>query len=201
MTNLRLFVADDDAVARKALVAMLATKEGFDVVAEAEDEDAAIEKHAQCLPDITLLGVRHPSLKGFNTLHQLRYRHPDAKVIMLSCSRLPQDVVHARQLGACGCLPKGLGRLALCSAIERVSHGHQVWDVVEGTAAPVQILSSREVHVLEGARKGFCNGDIGRALNISEHTVKSHIKNVLRKLHAANRAEAVARGYELNLFK
>jgi len=201
MINIKIIVVDDDALARNALIAMLAAKDGITVVAEADDEETAIEKYAQFLPDITLLNVRPPCLKGFNTLHQLRYRHPDAKIIMLSCSRLPQDVAHARQLGACGCVPRQLGRLTLCSAIERVSQGHQVWDVIDAIAAPAQVLSSREIQVLECARKGFCNGDIGRALNISEHTVKSHIKNVLRKLHAANRAEAVARGYELNLFK
>ena len=74
----------------------------------------------------------------------------------------------------------------------------KVWGI-DGINAPSGDLSSREVCVLNCARRGLGNADIGRALSISEHPVESHIKRILKKLHAANRAEAVSRGHELGL--
>jgi DNA-binding NarL/FixJ family response regulator len=140
-------------------------------------------------------------MDGFETLEKLKAAHGKLVAIMFSGSAMPQDIDRARKLGACGFLSKDIDCLQLCSAIVHVWNGGQHWPARADDAVRGRELSDRELQVLEAARRGLSNADIGRALSISEHTVKSHVKNLLKKLDAADRAEAVARGFEQGLLR
>jgi DNA-binding NarL/FixJ family response regulator len=121
---------------------------------------------------------------------------------MLSGTAMPQEIQQARKLGAAGFLSKDTECRHLCRIILGVSEGREWWpEASDDQRLHGPSLSARELQVLESARRGLSNGDIGRALSISEHTVKSHVKTLLKKLHAADRAEAVARGFEIGLLR
>jgi DNA-binding NarL/FixJ family response regulator len=119
---------------------------------------------------------------------------------MLAASALSHEIARARDLGAYGYLPKHATRQQLTAAIRRVHAGEQSWEVAREQPQPLlDVLSRRELEVLDCVRRGLTNSDIALALGISEHTVKNHLKAILHKLGATHRAEAVARGFELGL--
>jgi len=200
MTPIRILIVDDHAVVREALASMLGLDEGFEVVAHAGTAAEALALHACAKPDIVLLDVRMPGQDGFQVLERLRQQSAAARVIMLATSALAHELRRARDLGARGYLPKQVTREQLATAIRAVHEGRECCEHARALPQPVlDALSARELEVLECMRRGLTNADTGRSLGISEHTVKNHVKAVLAKLESADRAEAVARGFELGL--
>jgi DNA-binding NarL/FixJ family response regulator len=195
-------LVDDHLIVREGLVAMLAANPEIKVVAEAASGEEALQLYEKARPDVTLMDVRLPQIDGFETLQRLRTVDRRAIVLMLAGSNLPEEVKRARKMGASGFLSKDVERHELCVAIKNVWVGKGCWATTPNPLhAAIPELTEREFQVLESARRGLSNADIGRVLSISEHTVKSHVKTLLRKFHAADRAEAVARGFELGLLR
>ena len=187
------------------LAAVLSLDEGLAVVAEAEDGAQALEKYRIEKPDVVLMDVRMPGMGGLNALRAMRTTWPSARVLMLTTSELDEDIQQAIASGACGYLPKSVTRDELVRAIRHVhGGGRYVPEVMERRLqqlAKRRHLSNREIEVLDGMRRGLSNRDIASALSISEHTVKAHVKAILQKLESADRAEAVARGFEHGLLR
>lgn len=187
------------------LAAVLSLDEGLTVVAEAEDGAQALEKYRTEHPDVVLMDVRMPGLGGLEALCALRATWPGARVLMLTTSELDEDVQRAIEAGASGYLPKSVTREELIRAIRHVhAGGRYIPQALEqrlSQLAKRKHLSNREVEVLDGMRRGLSNRDIAGALSISEHTVKAHVKAILQKLDSADRAEAVARGFEQGLLR
>jgi DNA-binding NarL/FixJ family response regulator len=201
-TQIRVMLVDDHLIVREGLVAMLAANPEIKVVAEAASGEEALQLYEKARPDVTLMDVRLPQIDGFETLQRLRTVDRRAIVLMLAGSNLPEEVKRARKMGASGFLSKDIERHELCVAIKNVWVGKGCWATTPNPLhAAIPELTEREFQVLESARRGLSNADIGRVLSISEHTVKSHVKTLLRKFHAADRAEAVARGFELGLLR
>jgi len=202
---LRLLLVDDHAVLRAGLANVLNFDAGLRVVAEADDGEAAIMAWREHQPDVMLLDLSMPGIDGIETLQRLRREFPSARVLMLTSSEAPEDVRHALAAGACGYVTKTVRRAELVAAIRAVGAGQQVI----GTAVADQMaaaqetgaISRRELEVLGLVRQGFTNAEIGRLLGISERTAKAHVGALLVKLQAADRAEAVARGFERGLLK
>jgi DNA-binding NarL/FixJ family response regulator len=198
MKKIRIMLVDDHAVVREALASMLGLDEELEVVAQAGHADEALALHATARPDIVLLDIRMPGQNGFQVLQALRQIPGAARVVMLATSALAHELRRARELGAHGYLPKQVSREQLTSAIRAVSQGNECWEHARALSQPVlHALSARELEVLECMRRGLTNAECGRSLAISEHTVKNHVKALLSKLQAGDRAEAVARGFEL----
>ncbi|MEY2881365.1 MAG: hypothetical protein RLZZ15_3745 [Verrucomicrobiota bacterium] len=187
------------------LAAVLELDEGLAVVAEAEDGAQAVEKFRAEKPDVVLMDVRMPGMGGLEGVRALRAAWPAARVLMLTTSELDEDIQQAIAAGASGYLLKSVTREELVRAI-RVVHGGGRY-VPEAIArrldelAKRRHLSARETEVLDGLRRGLSNRDIAGTLSISEHTVKAHVKAILQKLESADRAEAVARGFEHGLLR
>jgi DNA-binding NarL/FixJ family response regulator len=146
-----------------------------------------------------------PGLDGIDTLRQVRSEDPGARVLMLSSSEVEEDIVQSLQSGACGYVTKTARPSELAAAIKAVAAGEKVISpsiqrrLAEQTVnAP---LSARELEVLRLLRKGMSNPDIARLLAITRRTAKAHVAAILVKLGAADRAEAVARGFERGLLK
>lgn len=202
---IRILLVDDHSVVRMGLAAILALDEGLAVVAEAEDAAQALEKYKAERPDVVLMDVRMPGASGVQALRSLRAAWPEARVLMLTTSELDEDISQAIAAGACGYLPKSVKREELVRAIRCVHGGGNY--LPEALARRLEQLSgrrhlsSREIEVLDGMRRGLSNRDIATALSISEHTVKAHVKAILQKLESADRAEAVARGFEHGLLR
>jgi DNA-binding NarL/FixJ family response regulator len=197
---IRILLVDDHAVVREALASMLELGGDIKVVAQAGTAAEALALYTAESPDLTLLDVRMPGPDGFYALERLRQSFSGARVIMLATSALAHELRRAREFGARGFLPKQVTRAQLVAAVHTVYRGGESWEHARSLPQPVlDALSARELDVLECMRRGLTNSESGRALGISEHTVKNHVKAVLGKLEAADRAEAVARGFELGL--
>ncbi len=202
---IRLILVDDHAVLRAGLANVLNFDPGLRVVAEADDGEAAITAWRQHPSDVMLLDLSMPGIDGIETLQRLRTEFPAARVLMLTSSEAPEDVRHALAAGACGYVTKTVRRAELVAAIRAVHTGERV--IGQSVAGQMAVenetgtVSRRELEVLGLVRQGFTNAEIGRLLGISERTAKAHVGALLAKLQAADRAEAVARGFERGLLK
>lgn len=205
MSTIHLLLVDDHPVLRAGLANVLNCEPDFSVIAEADDGPGAIAAWRQHQPDIMLLDLSMPGMDGIETLEKLRAEFPKARVLILTSSEAPEDVRHALDAGADGYVTKNVRRAELVAAIRRVVAGERT---IGETAARQMAaseengqISRRELEVLSLVRQGFTNGEIGRLLDISERTAKAHVAALLVKLQAADRAEAVARGFERGLLK
>ncbi len=202
---IRVALVDDHAVLRAGLASVLASEPGLQVVAQATDGAGAIEAWRKHQPDVMLLDISMAGMDGIATLQRLRREFSGARVLMLTSSEAPEDVRHAIEAGACGYITKTVGPTELIAAIRQVHAGQKSFGkavIAQMTAEQeTGIISRRELEVLGLVRQGFTNAEIGRVLGISEWTAKSHVQSLLAKLQAADRAEAVARGFERGLLK
>jgi DNA-binding NarL/FixJ family response regulator len=202
---IRLLLADDHAVMRSGLANMLNIDPAFRVVGEASDGAKALELYRQLTPDVLLLDVTMAGMNGIETLRHLRREHPGARVVMLSSSEAEEDILQSFHSGAAGYVTKTAQPEELAAAILAVHAGNRVMSPgVErrlSEQASGGALSSREVEVLNLLRQGMSNPDIARLLQITRHTVKAHVAAILVKLEAADRTEAVTRGFERGLLK
>ena len=202
---IRILLVDDHAILRAGLANLLNGEPGSKVVAVAEDGDSALQLWREHRPDVTLLDINLGGMDGIETLRRLRAEFPDARVLMLTSSEAEEDIRHALEAGAAGYVTKNLRKAELVKAISDVHAGKQ--SISEQVARVIAsgigqgVLSRREMEVLGLVRQGFTNNEVGRLLGISERTAKAHVAAILFKLHAADRAEAVARGFERGLLK
>lgn len=203
---IRILVADDHPVVRDGLVAMLATQNDFDVVAEASDGQETVEKAASFQPDVVLLDLEMPKLDGVEALRQLQHRYPEIRVIVFTAFDTDERILSAVQAGAQGYLLKGAPREELFRAIRAVSQGGSLLQPVvasrllrhvtrqknQAEAAVEYGLTPREEEVLTQLGLGRSNKEIAAELVVSERTVKFHVSSILKKLNADNRTEAVS---------
>lgn len=197
---LRLLIVDDHAVVREGLEAMLGIDPCFETIATAGSTEEALPYCEEFRPHVILLDLKMPGSDGFNALEIIRQRWPDIRVLILSASASAAEVKLARRNGAAGYLGKSSDRATLLKAIRSAAAGATVFPVdpaPEPSEGPA--LSARELEVLRHLGRGLSSQDLGRVLGISGETVKSHIKAIFHKLGVADRAEAVARAYELGL--
>jgi len=202
---IRLMLVDDHAILRTGLANLLNGEPGLEVVAVADDGEAAIGLWREHRPDVMLLDISLFGMDGIETLIQLRAEFLEARVLMLSSSEAEEDVRHALDAGAAGYLTKNVRRAELFQAIREIYAGRQAIGehVARLLAAGSEqgTVSRREMEVLGLVRQGFTNAEVGRLLGISERTAKAHVAALLVKLQASDRAEAVARGFERGLLK
>ena len=198
-------LVDDHSVVRMGLSAILSLDKGLRVVSEAEDGEQAVEQYRKSRPDVALMDVQMPKMGGVEGLRAILAEWPEARVIMLTTSDLDDDIHRALEAGASGYLLKNVSRCELVGAIREVHAGcNYVPTAIRHRLDELEKrrqLSAREIEVLDGMRRGLTNKDIALSLSLSEHTVKAHVKSVLSKLESADRAEAVARGFELGLLR
>ncbi len=199
-TKLRLLIVDDHAIVREGLEAMLRRDPHFEKIATASSGTEAMALATTFRPHVVLLDVRLPGNDGFSILETLLQRWPQVRVLLLSASATPAEVKLGRRLGAAGYLPKTSDRQTLVQAISAVAAGGNCFPAEPKTdAAGASSLSARELEVIRHLGRGLSNSDLGRVLGVSEHTIKSHLKAIFGKLGVADRAEAVARAYEMGL--
>lgn len=200
---IRVMLVDDHPVMRVGLANVLSLNHGFAIVAQADDGRSAIELWRRHRPDVCLLDISMERMDGIETLRRLRAEFPQARVLMLTSSKANEDVTLAMQAGACGYLLKTVRHDELAKAIRAVHQG----EIVTAPALPPHKtptngpLSHREIEVLGLIRQGFSNDEIARLLGISERTVRAHVTAILAALNAADRAQAVAIGFELGILK
>ena len=203
--KLRLMLVDDHPVMRAGLANLLNLNPNFEVVAQCDDGESALELWRLHTPDLTLMDISLGNADGIQTLRQLIAEFPDACVLMLTSSEAQEDIHQSLKYGARGYVTKNIRSAELAEAILKAHRGDQALSLsVEQRLAEQQDsgrLTAREIEVLGLVRSGFTNGETGRLLGISERTVRSHVEIIMRKLGAADRASAVARGFETGILK
>jgi two-component system NarL family response regulator len=194
---IRLLIADADPVFRKGLAAVLSSQPDMTVVAEATDGEQTCELYQELVPDVLTLSLLLPSKGGLHVLAELMARGgPKPRVIVMTIYDGEEDVRRALKAGAKGYLVKGAEPQQIWEAVRKVAEGQVLLPpelatkLAESLAHPE--LSPRELGVLEHMAEGRTDKAIGRLLSISEHTVKGRVRQILTKLAATRRTEAVA---------
>jgi two-component system response regulator DesR len=192
--TIRLLLADDQALVRGALSALLGLERDLEVVAEVSSGDQVVEAVREHRPDVALLDVEMPGLDGIEATAALRAAFPDVRVLIVTTFGRPGFLRRAMQAGASGFVVKDTPAAQLADAVRRVHAGLRVVDPVlatESLFAGESPLTTRETEVLRAARGGSAVSGIAKQLFLSEGTVRNHLSAAIGKTGAANRAEAV----------
>lgn len=193
--RIRVLVVDDHPLVSQGLSRIIDQKEGMSVVAEAHHGTGGIEAFRKHLPDVTLMDLMLPDMSGTEATARILQEFPRARILILSSSEGDADIFRALQGGAWGYLLKGTSGKELIESIRRTHAGerrlHPALAVKVAGYVSVGGLSVREVEVLGLVAEGLSNKRIADKLFIAENTVKMHVKNILGKLSAADRTQAV----------
>ena len=193
--RIRILSVEDHPVFRQGLATIIATEPDMILVGQAANGTEAIEQFRRHRPNITLMDLRLPGRNGTDVLIAIRGEFPDARVIMLSSSDTDGEIQRALRSGAAAYVLKSLPLEALLDVIRSVHAGrrHVPADVAAVLAEHLgeEDLTSRELEVLALIRDGYKNKQIADRLSISENTVNFHIKNLVDKLGAKDRTNAV----------
>jgi DNA-binding NarL/FixJ family response regulator len=213
---LRVLLADDHAMVRSGFSLVLSTEDDLEVVGEAADGREALEQARRLRPDVILMDVQMPNLDGISATRQI-VAEDLAKVVILTTFDRDDYLFEALRAGASGFLLKNAGPEQLLDAVRAVGLGHallapevtrRVIEEMTGQPEPtaprrepaeLRQLTSREREVLVLMGRGRSNAEIAADLVLGEATVKTHVSNVLSKLHLRDRVQAVVYAYEVGL--
>ena len=194
---IRLLIAEADPVFRKGLAAVLNSQPDMTVVGESTDGEQTCQLYQELAPDVLTLSLLLPRESGLHVLTELMARGgPKPRAIVVSIRDGEEDVRRALKAGARAYLVKGTGPQQIWEAVRKVASGQVLLPpnvaskLAESLTHPE--LTSRELEVLEHIAQGRTDKEIGRLLFISEHTVKGRVRQILIKLAATRRTEAVA---------
>src|SRR5881227_4089056 len=203
----RILLVDDHPLTRSALSGLL-QQHGFDVVGEAADGESAVGRAADLQPDLILLDLSMPGLDGLSALPRLREAAPSCEVVVLTASGTEENLLGAIRGGAAGYLLKSEPPERIVAFLRGVANGEAALSgeiarrLLEQVRAGggresgvpdsiAEALSAREVEVLLLLDEHLGTDQIAKRLFISEHTVRSHVKSLLRKLNVSSRREAL----------
>jgi DNA-binding NarL/FixJ family response regulator len=196
---IRVLLVDDHQVVRRGLRTFLEVQDDIEVVGEASDGAAGVDRAEELRPDVILMDVKMPGTDGVEALRSLSERGNPARVLIVTSFTERRTVVPALRAGAAGYVHKDIDPEALAGAIRAVHAGHvllqpEVADALlaqdaSGGGRPGS-LTDREREVLALIARGRSNREIARALVLSEKTVKTHVSNILMKLDLSDRTQA-----------
>lgn len=212
MKRIRLVVVDDHALFRAGLVSLLGEMSDFQVVGEAGNGRDALEVIENLHPDMVLLDVNMPVMNGVETVKTLKQSGFKGHIVMLTISKHEEDLFGAIQGGADGYLLKNSEPEDLRKALCLVAEGQSIVSpevtrpLLKAVAQNQGLvldggLSKREVEVLEYLAQGKTTIQIAEELYVSENTIKTHVRHILGKMEASNRAEAVSKATQMGLIK
>jgi len=213
--RIRVLLVDDDDLMRAGLEALLSTDQTIEVVGEAADGGAAVERALALRPDVVLMDVRMPGIDGISATRRVLAASPDVKVLILTTFEQDDYIFDALDAGASGFLLKRTRPEDLIAGIHTIAEGdsllspsvtRRVIDRMTRPSAPdprrdarLDELTAREREVLELLARGLSNAEIADAFVVEESTIKTHVRRVLRKLGARDRVQAVIFAYESGL--
>ncbi|MFC2003138.1 response regulator [Chloroflexota bacterium] len=219
MNPIKVLVVDDHALVRRGIISVLAGEDNLEVVGEASDGLEAIEKAKETHPDIIVMDLNMPRFSGLDATQALQAEMPQVSVLIFTISDSEADLFSAMKFGARGYLLKETTPEELVYAISYVAQGGVLVSPLMatkllnefrsmGTGAKIETseeapseLSLREVEALKLVAQGLTNKQIGASLYISENTVKTHLRNIMEKLHLTNRSQAAAYAFKKGLIQ
>jgi NarL family two-component system response regulator LiaR len=195
---IRVMLVDDHAVVRQGLRALLEVTDGITVVGEASNGEEAVEQVQALAPDVVLLDLSMPGMGGIEATRQIRRLNEHTRVIVLTSYDDDDKLFQAIEAGAISYLLKNISAGDLISAIQLAKRGETTLQPGIATKLMRQFaardtlehLSEREMQVLRLIARGYSNKEISADLKISEKTVKTHVSNILDKLHLEDRTQA-----------
>jgi DNA-binding NarL/FixJ family response regulator len=214
---IRVLLADDQELVRDGFALILGAQDDIDVVGQAPDGAAAVERTRETMPDVVLMDVRMPVLDGIEATRRLRQAGFERLgILMLTTFDLDEYVYEALRAGASGFLLKDVRRATLVDAVRTVAAGDAMLApavtkrlIERYVATPLQPeppaelaeLTARERQVLLCITRGLSNVEIGGDLHLSEATVKTHVASLLRKLGLRDRLQVVVWAYETGVVR
>jgi len=210
MDIIKVLLVDDHALFRRGIAAVLANQKNIEIVGEAADGLEAIRKAEETVPDVVLMDLNMPHCSGLEATQALQTKMPKVNILVLTVSDNEADLFAAMKFGATGYILKNTEPEELIQAIFHVVQGGAIISPFmatkllaefQGVEARVATeltreteakLSPREDEVLRLVSQGATNKEIADSLFISENTVKTHLRNIMEKLHLANRSQAAA---------
>jgi DNA-binding NarL/FixJ family response regulator len=203
---MRVLIADDHRLIAEGIRRVLEETDDFEVVGEASTGSQVLPLVRRTSPDLVLLDLRMPGLDGLSALEQIKRDHPAIKVVILSASTEPAVIQTALARGASAYVIKSVSPIDLPATLRQAMEGN-VFHAVglppagQPSAANELGLTAREVGIVQALARGLSNQAIGKELFVAEQTVKFHLTNIYRKLHAANRTEAVRLAYQRGIIE
>ena len=214
MDNVKVLIVDDHTLFRRGISAVLTKQEGLEVMGEAVDGLDAVAKAKEINPNVILMDLNMPRCSGLEAIQALQTEMPQVNILVLTVSDKEADLFAAMKFGAKGYILKNTEPDELVHAILHIAQGGVIVSPLmatkllnefrdpsagaENVSAPETEaeLSPREGEVLQLVAQGASNKGIADSLFISENTVKTHLRNIMDKLHLANRSQAAA--YAIN---
>lgn len=196
-----VLIADDHPVLRHGLRLILREEPDLQVIGEAASGEEAMTKAVALAPDVVLMDLGLPDMSGIEAIRRIRAARPETRILVLTISDRNRDLLGAIKAGARGYLLKSADAEDVLHAIHRVAAGEAVLPpelasrLLDELAEPkpvAETLTDRELEVLQYLARGFANKEIAAVLNISQNTVKAHVRQILAKLNVRSRAEAAA---------
>lgn len=193
--EIRILLVDDHTILREGLAAVLNAVEGFEVVGQAADGQAALDAYRELQPDIAIVDLRMTPMDGVQLTRAIREEQPNARVILLTTYDTDEEVFRGLRAGAQSYLLKDVDSSRLADTIRSVHSGRK--EIPPEIAAKLadhvasETLTPRQEEVLRGVAEGKSNLEIAKALYVSEGTVKAHVKAILQKLGARDRTQAI----------
>lgn len=201
--NIRIIIVDDHPIVREGLQALISTEANIQFVGEAENGTDAIELTMKLQPDVILLDLIMKPMSGIEVIQQLKARNIETKILVLTSFGNENLVFQAVKAGAQGYLLKDTPPKLLTQAIYDVYHGmpslapsvasqliQEIKEAPTSVSSENSVLTERETLILKHVAQGLTNQEIADMLIISERTVRTHMANILKKLHLANRTQA-----------
>lgn len=193
--SIRVLTVDDHQLLREGIAAVIESQEDMILVEQASNGREAVESFRRLRPDVTLMDLRMPDMSGIEAITAIRREFPDARIVVLTTYAGDAQAAAALKAGAVGYLLKNLVRKELLETIRAVHSGKRrvppeiATEIAEHVADDA--LTGREIEVLRRVAAGKSNKLIAAELDISEGTVKTHMKSILPKLDASDRTHAV----------
>jgi DNA-binding NarL/FixJ family response regulator len=203
---INLLICEDQLLMRQGLVTILGLEPGFKIVGEASNGREAVQKVAELKPDVVLMDVQMPVMDGVEATRQISAQYPDTRVIILTTFDYEEYVFEGVKAGALGYLLKDTPAPELAGTIRRVYAGERfIQPAVASkilfefakterpakTAPEFEPLTEREVEIISRLAQGMTNREVAEDLALAEGTVRNNVSNILSKLHAANRVQAI----------
>jgi NarL family two-component system response regulator LiaR len=201
-TAIRVLVVDDHAIIRKGMRAVLELVQDIEMVGEAENGKQAVQLVLELNPDVILMDLMMPEMDGIACIREIKSKRPESRILVLTNFAGEEMIFPAIKAGAMGYHLKDSTPEALVEAIRQVFHGQSslhpliARKLLEELSSPSEQrpstdpLTQRELEVLRLIAQGYENHDIAEQLVVSEATVRTHVSNILGKLHLATRTQA-----------